>query len=393
VARGGRPPSRAGPRLAVRQSNKHILTRSAARRPAAETGRQEWNTDRRGRPRSPTERAEAQTGSRETHQDRGTPGGVLVAAKTNAGYDLQMKVFVSYSHEQADWVEDYLVVVLEACGHEVLWDKGHFRAGLGLSRQERVLQDEADVQILCFSPSYLKSKHCMAEMRHALRGDPDFDSGKIVPLVLGPVTLPDEIEIPDPLYVVMGLDRELRGSGNGWELLRKPPLSLDFNVETSRWLEARDKIRRHLERKESINLVTETREPRQDWRSLVRYMEQGHSLGVVDFGSGIAASREYLVKTVLGKAGRQIERPEKPYDLGILQEELEKLGHTRQAWLHFSQNTERGGEYQKDFYSTIRHLVSESKALTLLIHSDINMADWMEKTHKLSKIDFKTVEL
>ncbi|HTW69485.1 MAG TPA: hypothetical protein VME47_06335 [Acetobacteraceae bacterium] len=43
-----------------------------------------------------------------------------------------MKVFVSYSHAQSDWVQDRLPPVLEAGGADVLVDYRHFDRGARL---------------------------------------------------------------------------------------------------------------------------------------------------------------------------------------------------------------------------------------------------------------------
>jgi hypothetical protein len=45
------------------------------------------------------------------------------------------KVFVSYSHQQGDWVWDRLVPVLRAGGAEVLIDREQFTAGRALLSQ------------------------------------------------------------------------------------------------------------------------------------------------------------------------------------------------------------------------------------------------------------------
>lgn len=66
-----------------------------------------------------------------------------------------MKVFVSYSHAQGEWVLDRLVPCLKAGGAGVLIDVERFRAGGGVHRQMDATQDQADRHVLVLSAAYL----------------------------------------------------------------------------------------------------------------------------------------------------------------------------------------------------------------------------------------------
>ena len=58
--------------------------------------------------------------------------------------DAGMKLFVSYSHAQSDWVQDRLVPVLEAGGAEVFIDYRHFAAGHTVIGQMDTWQGQAE---------------------------------------------------------------------------------------------------------------------------------------------------------------------------------------------------------------------------------------------------------
>jgi hypothetical protein len=59
-----------------------------------------------------------------------------------------MKVFVSYSHQQGEWVRDHLVPVLKASGPQILIDWERLRAGYAVVGEMAATQDEADRHLL-----------------------------------------------------------------------------------------------------------------------------------------------------------------------------------------------------------------------------------------------------
>jgi hypothetical protein len=71
--------------------------------------------------------------------------------------DAAMKVFVSYSHAQSDWVQDRLVPVLEAGGASVFVDYRHFAAGHTVIGQMDKWQDQAERHVLVLSEQYVAS--------------------------------------------------------------------------------------------------------------------------------------------------------------------------------------------------------------------------------------------
>ena len=111
------------------------------------------------------------------------------------------RVFVSYSWAQGDWVWDRLYPCLVAGGAEVLIDRRRFVAGLALFDQIDKTQDSAEIHVLVLSQDYLASAACRHEMERAIALDPDFQHGRVIPVLRVDCDLPDEIRRPNPLYV------------------------------------------------------------------------------------------------------------------------------------------------------------------------------------------------
>lgn len=101
-----------------------------------------------------------------------------------------MKIFISYSHQQGDWVCDRLAPCLKAVGAEVLLDKERFNIGKAVVGQMDAVQDQADKQLLVLSPEYLASNYCQHEMKRALKKDPKFSNGLVLPVVRHDCSLP-----------------------------------------------------------------------------------------------------------------------------------------------------------------------------------------------------------
>ena len=282
---------------------------------------------------------------------------------------------------------------LRFAGYEVLVDYLVFKAGRHTTGEMDRHQDRADRQLLLLSQDYLKSAYCRHEMERAL---PLLPEKRVIPLLLEEMEPP--ATIPDYLWVSLwhGKERE------GWDLLCRS-LGFDPGVPAGAWVEALCKARRLLERNQSVNLVAEDGQG-QAWRGLVDQLisERELKLGCVDFESGIAAWRPSLLQEILETGGLGSGSiPDPPADLAVFTREMRTLSgkRLRQTWSHFSHIIERAqrnqsGEsngFNRDFFSAVRHLVMEKKCLVLLIHSKRPMAEWIEQTHELSKIDFRQV--
>ncbi len=84
------------------------------------------------------------------------------------------RTFISYCHQQGNWVWGRLSPCLKAGGAEVLIDRERFEVGKALIGQMDALQDQADQHLLVLSADYLSSPYCRHEMDRAIALDPDF---------------------------------------------------------------------------------------------------------------------------------------------------------------------------------------------------------------------------
>jgi hypothetical protein len=155
-----------------------------------------------------------------------------------------MKVFVSYSHQQGAWVRDALVPVLRASGAEVLIDWERLRAGHGVIGEMDKTQDRADRHVLAITGDYLSSKYCVHEMDRAIRLDPGFVNGKVIPVKLDGAKFPGKITRPNPLYGDLRNDH----ADDQWQLLIKQ-CGGDLRMAAPAWIAALDRTKQHLQRK------------------------------------------------------------------------------------------------------------------------------------------------
>jgi hypothetical protein len=220
---------------------------------------------------------------------------------------MSRTVFVSYSHQQGDWVWDRLISCLKAGGAEVLIDREQFEAARGLYKQVDDVQDRAALNVLVFSPDYLISKFCRHEMKRALRRDPKFDQGIAIPVKRVECELPPAIMRWNPLCVDLRDDQD----ANQWDYLLKK-CDADLGTTAPEWLRVRDELRRHLGRGESVNLIVgaDVR-----WRPLIEDLRRDSplaELGVVDLYNPVTASRPGLVGAILQECGVTGSVPDKP---------------------------------------------------------------------------------
>jgi hypothetical protein len=197
-----------------------------------------------------------------------------------------LRVFVSYSHAQGDWIWDRLVPSLKAGGAEVLIDRDRFRAGGGVYRQMDATQDQADMHVLVLSAEYLASAPCQHEMRRAIDRDPTFAAYIVLPVRRDDAAVPDALKGLDPnLYA----DLRDYSRADQWELLLKE-CDVSLGAAAPDWLAARDETARYLANNRSVNLLV-----RGDvrWRELIDVLRARPALklAAVDRENPVAVQR------------------------------------------------------------------------------------------------------
>ncbi|MGH8607763.1 MAG: toll/interleukin-1 receptor domain-containing protein [Gammaproteobacteria bacterium] len=297
------------------------------------------------------------------------------------------KVFISYCHEQGQWVWDRLVPCLKAGGPEVLIDRERFEAGKGVVGQMDAMQDQAHKHLLVLSEEYLKSSYCRHEMNRAIKVDPKFERGVAIPVMRGTCTLPNKIKKPNPLYVDLRKDKE----ADPWTLLFNQ-CNADLGTTAPSWLTARDEIVRFLKRKQSVSLVVKSNAA---WRGLVEQIGSDHlpALATVDLEGPGTASRQGLLTEILKALGNRVSLPDEPKDLVEFGRVFESQpGVSYLALTHFDMVPHRPN-YDVDLLAGLKYLIMDSRKLVLLAQSRTPFANLLPRGHPLSEIDIKTVEL
>jgi hypothetical protein len=103
-------------------------------------------------------------------------------------------------------------------------------------------------------------------------------------------------------------------------------------------------------------------------------------------------TRRGLIADILNACGSRRPVPNEPEDLPHLGEIIEARSVTLLALIHFDLVAARP-HYALDFFSTLRHLMMDTKKLVLLIQSRDHFANLLPANNPLSDIDIKTVEL
>ena len=314
------------------------------------------------------------------------------------------KIFVSYCHQQRDWVWRRLVPVLKAAGAEVLIDVERFKAGVGCFKQMDAEQDAADTQLLCFSKDYLQSNYCHHEWRRAVRIDPHFDTGRVVPLVLTPATqLPKAVRVPKPLYVEMRDDHD----PTIWGLLLKS-LRLDWSCCPVSWLNAAEEVTRRIWNGECVNLLVPrlaNNGHRQPVDSLITHLQSATypsallpKLQLLDLHEGECATLPGLLGRILAKAGIQHALPSnKANALVDFSQKMRTVNSPLQLMLRSADiiGTEtRQKAYGENLFAALFNLTHPTnKRLSLFVVSHRPWASLTPAIPSVSAIPFTTLEL
>ncbi len=279
-----------------------------------------------------------------------------------------MKVFVSYSHKNGDFVWNSLVPVLKAGGAEVLIDKERFKLGFEVKGQMDPTQDLAERQVLCWSKPYAESIACQHEFARALAGEKTF-SGRLLLLLLDscpmPAALPAD-NLSKPLYASFAPPV----ADEAWKQLLEAS-GANLGMSPSQWLAARDEIVSELKRYKSVNVVVRSRQAR--WRELIAEISERHigDMPIVDMHDGRTDTQSNLLLLMLQELGAKVDAlPKRNGDLAVFTREMLALNRpTRIAIRHFDEIRQR--PYCKPpLFKAWRWLVSEPpRPLTLLIQS------------------------
>ncbi len=305
-----------------------------------------------------------------------------------------MRIFVSYVHKQGDWVHKHLVPILSASGAEVLVDVDRFTAGKAVIGQMDDLQRKAHRHILVITSDYVASDYCRHEMAQAIAVDPKFSNGKVIAIRRDDEPLPSDLGGngslgSGQLYVDLRDDRE----ASPWDLLLKSCELEPLGVSAPTWLGALDQTERHLERGESVNLVVKNDDVK--WRTWFAHLTDVRQipLDIVDLEDPKTVARNGLIGAILRETGRSNAAvPPPPDDMTLLAEAFDHGARSLLALQHFDYVEERE-HYGFDLFSSLRWLVMNQRQLVLLAQTVVPVATLLPPRHKLSEIDFKTVEL
>ncbi len=286
-----------------------------------------------------------------------------------------MPLFISYSHKQSEWVHQRLIPVLRAAGAEVLVDIDHFKAGQTVIGQMDALQSRAERHVLVITADYLSSAYCLHEMEQAIKSDPSFTDGKVLPILQDGTPLPPQLAGSGglgsgPLYVEYFKDKDA-----AWALLLKSCLLTLRGAAAPNWLCALDQTRTHLERNESVNLVVRNGDV--DWRLWIDQLRATRfkDIAVVDLGHPRAGPRNGLVSEILKATGRSNATvPPPPDDLPFLADAFENGPRCHLMLTHFDM-VKHHNHYGLDLFSSLRWLVMDAKKVVLLAQSRAPIAN------------------
>ena len=305
-----------------------------------------------------------------------------------------MRIFVSYAHKQGDWVHQNLIPILRAAGAEVLLDIDHFKAGQTVIGQMDDLQSKAHRHILAITSDYVASDYCCHEMNQAVKADPGFAKSKTIAIRKDATPMPAELSGAGglgtgPLYVNLEDD----GDAAQWDLLLRSCDQRPFGTDVPNWLQALDQTQRHLERGESVNLVVKNGDV--NWRTWFDHLTDVRQmpLAIVDLEDPKTVPRNGLIGAMLRATGRSNAAvPAPPDDMALLAEAFDHGARSLLALQHFDFVGERE-HYGFDLFSSLRWLAMNKRQLVLLAHTAVPVSVLLPPRHKLSEIDFKTVEL
>ena len=305
-------------------------------------------------------------------------------------------VFISYSRDQAEWVEGQLVPVLIAGGADVpvlhpgggeeLVDTE--RSAVGAQTAQRVLaaQDQAERQIIILTEEYVNNVSCLDQLRHAISKDPDFRYNMVIPVLREDCTLPEDIAIPERLIIDLRNDRR----ATPWDQLLSACQSALGTTATA-WLKARDEVIRHFSANRSVNLVID---PNLDQEVFLDHLrERIAGLTTIDVNSFKAGTRRGLVTELLREAGCTHAVPTPPADLELFDQYMETAGTHRIVALNFDFVKRRLDFDQALFESLGKAMSASPPRLVLLLVTQQPLSKLLLAHNPLIKLNLPTVVL
>ncbi|MEI6557132.1 MAG: toll/interleukin-1 receptor domain-containing protein [Rhodospirillaceae bacterium] len=321
--------------------------------------------------------------------------GTSRAQGTSSGAPIS-NLFISFSRDQADWVENQLVPVLvaggadtpllHAGGGEELVDTERSAVGARLAHQLLAAQDQAERQIVVLSKDYLANVSCLDQLRHALGRDADFRSGLVIPVRRDACPLPDGIDIPESLIIDMRNDRR----APPWDQLLAACRSR-LGVGAVSWLQACDAVIGHVAAGRSVNLVIDPAvEPGTFLRHLGRRIA---GLAVVDIGSPQAATRRGLISELLRAIGCATALPSSPVELELFDRALGTAPTLRAAVANFDFVARRLDFDPPLFDSLARAIAATPPGLVLVLQSGRPLREVMAPENPLMAFGLPVVTL
>ena len=275
-----------------------------------------------------------------------------------------VKVFVSYSHQDAAWVRDRMVPCLEAGGAEVLADYKRFTGGTTVQVQIDTTQDQADRQVLVLTHAYHASAMCQHEMKRAIAKDPTLNNGVVV------VVRRDDTPVPPSLNATLYADLRDDSQPAPWDILLTP-CSASLGTTAPHWLEVRDEVVRRLSDHRSVNLVVSGSVK---WRPLIDQVSSAIAppFPVIDLTDGATMSRRTLLEAILRSLGDRSSVPVRD-DLATFSNAMKAKGLTRLGMVRFERARGRAG-FDEKLHGALRFLAEAKLSqqgfkLLLLIQS------------------------
>ena len=305
-------------------------------------------------------------------------------------------IFISYSRDQAAWVEDQLVPVLIAGGADVpvlhpgggeeVVDTERSAVGAGVAQRVLTAQDQAERQIVVLSEEYAGNVSCLEQLRHAISKDPDFRYGLVIPVLREDCTLPADIAIPERLIIDLRNNRR----ATPWDQLLSACQS-DLGTSATAWLKSRDEVIRHFSANRSVNLVIDPNLDQEVFLSHLR--ERIGDLATLDINSFKAGTRRGLVSDILRVAGYDGAVPTPPSDLEMFDQYMAGVGTHRIVVLNFD-FVKRRLDFDQALFESLAKAISANPArLVLLLVSQQPLSKLLLAHNPLMKLNLPTVIL